>query len=46
MNHRKAKRYKVCKGCGELSHRPHGKPNGSNCPNPGYTYINVPPQKS
>lgn len=43
MKNRRTKRYKVCKGCGELSHRAHGKVNGKNCPNPGYVFINVPP---
>lgn len=46
MNHRKAKRYQVCKGCGELNGRAHGKPDGKNCPCPGYTWIQVPPKDS
>lgn len=46
VQHRKTKRYQVCKGCGELNGRAHGKPGGKNCPNTGYMWISVPPQPS
>lgn len=44
MRNRVTKRYRVCKGCGELVNRPHGKVNGKKCPNPGYAWITIPPQ--